>query len=379
MFTFDLPEELALLQATARSFAQAELLPKLRSAEAARAVDQGVRASYEQIGLAGLELPAELGGAGYGALGRVLCNEELGAADAGAALALDRVGPALYALLELGGAPAVRAHAGPLLASDGEQGRAVLVTRRDAERRAALQLNGDTLTGSLPWVPAERVSLLVVLDGDHALVVRDGLQLEAVRGSGLRAAGAAQLTLQRAPIAARLARPDDAGARALARARMYVASLLLGVLRFGDEYARAYAQEREAFGRKIAHHQALAFLLVDMHTAISGARLLLHDAAYRADRGLPFVAAAASAFVEAIEVARWVGPLAVQVLGGHGFMQDHPMEKVMREARALGLLLGGVDAAREDAGQALCDAALPIELSASGTAPALHGGATELD
>lgn len=366
MFAFDLPEELALLQATARSFARDELLPKLRSAESARSVDESVRASYAQIGLAGLDLPEALGGAGYGALARVLCNEELAAADAGAALALDRLGPALYPLLELGGIEAVREHARGLLASDAE--RAVLVTGRNGGEPSGgdLQLNGDTLSGTLPWVPADRIGLLVVLNGDHALVVREGFALERVRGSGLRAAGASELRLSRAPIAARLARPDDpdAAARALARARMYVASLLLGVLRFGDEYARNYAQEREAFGRKIAHHQALAFLLVDMHTAVSGARLLLHDAAYRADRGLPFVAEAASAFVEAVEVARWVGPFAVQVLGGHGFMQDHPMEKVMREARALGLMLGGIDAAREDAGQALCASALPIALSA---------------
>ncbi|HKU44582.1 MAG TPA: acyl-CoA dehydrogenase [Polyangiales bacterium] len=355
VFSFDLPEELTLLQSTARSFARDALLPKLRSAEAARAVDGDARAAYAQIGLADLELPSELGGASYGALARVLVNEELAAADAGAALALDRVGPALYALLELGGLDALRS------VLELPEARALLVTSREA----ALQLSGDTLNGRVPYVPAEQAQLLVVLASDHALVVREGLAFERVRGAGLRAAGGAELRLDGSKVAARLELRDDplAASRALARARLYLAALLLGVLRHADEYARAYALEREAFGRKIAHHQALAFLLVDMHAAVDGARLLIHDAALRADRGEPFAAVAASALVEVIEVARWVGPAAVQVLGGHGFMQDHPVEKLMREARALGLLLGGIDAARDDAGAALCGLALRVQLS----------------
>lgn len=359
MFAFELSEELALLQGTARSFAREALLPKLRAAEAARAVDAEVRAAYAQIGLDGLELPSALGGAGCGPLARVLVNEELGAADAGAALALDRLGPALYPLLELGGEDALRAHAVPLL--ELEAARALLLSDHDA----TFELNGERLTLHSDYVPAERADLVVVLTANGAIVVRDELELAPLRGAGLRAAGGAVLVAYSSQIAGLYQTPDDpyAAARALARARLYVGSLLLGVLRHAEEYARAYALEREAFGRKIAHHQALAFLLVDMHNAVDGVRLLLHDAAYRAEMGAPFLAEAASAYVEAIEVARWVGPAAVQVLGGHGFMQDHPVEKLMREARALGLLLGGVDAARDDAGTSLCNSEPPLGLS----------------
>jgi alkylation response protein AidB-like acyl-CoA dehydrogenase len=145
---------------------------------------------------------------------------------------------------------------------------------------------------------------------------------------------------------------------------LHVGALLLGVLRQAVEYAQRYALERVAFGKPIAHHQALAFLITDMRSGVDGARLLLHEAAFRAERGLPCEAAAAAAFVELVELSRFVGPAGVQILGGHGFMQDHPVEKYMREARALGLLLGGVDRAREDAGAVLADAALPVELCA---------------
>ena len=90
-----------------------------------------------------------------------------------------------------------------------------------------------------------------------------------------------------------------------------------------------------------------------MHGAVESVRALVHEAAWRLDAGAAAEDAAeacASAFVEAAEQAMFVTPNGVQVLGGHGFMQDYPVEKWMREARALGLLRGGVDAAREDAG-----------------------------
>lgn len=357
MFDFALSDELALVQRTARSFAEKELLPRLRSAEAARAVESGVYAAFAATGLRGLELPAELGGAGMSLLARVLVNEELSAADPGAALALDGFGPAAPALLAFDGAGAAADALAPLLAEP--QARAWLVT----EREGRFDIDADTLSGELAWLPTPRLDLLIVLREREALLVTRPGSIELVNGSGLRAAGAAALRLARAPIALRIGDPARVAA-ALAGARLYLASLLLGVLRRACEYSRAYALERVAFGKPIAHHQALAFAMVDMHSAVEGARLLVHDAAYRAERGLPFEAAAASAFVEVVEASRAIGPGAVQVLGGHGFMQDHPVEKSMREARALGLLLGGVDAAREDAGRALCEAALPVQLSA---------------
>ncbi|MGH7287574.1 MAG: acyl-CoA dehydrogenase family protein, partial [Myxococcota bacterium] len=129
------------------------------------------------------------------------------------------------------------------------------------------------------------------------------------------------------------------------------------------EFSRAYAMQRVAFGRPIAHHQALAFLIADMRSAVDGARLLLHEAAWHADQGLPFETLAAAAFAEAIEVSGFVAPNGIQILGGHGFMQDYPVEKYAREARALGLLLGGIDLAREDAGRALAASEGPVALS----------------
>ncbi len=357
MFDFDPGEELSLLVETARGFAQSQLLPALREHEAARSVSDAARAAYAQIGLAGLELPEKQGGVGLGALARALVNAELAAADPGAALALDPFGPALGALAECGGEAALREHALPLLRLPGA--RTLLVLGHDA----LLRVEGGRVSGRVGWVPADRVDLLVVLDAEGALAVRSGIELARLPGAGLRAAGAAELRLRDAPVAARW-QGAAAAARGLARARLYVAALLVGTLRHAAEFSRSYALTRVAFGRPIAHHQALAFLITDMRMAVDGARLLLHEAAWRADAGLPFEAESAAAIAEAIEASRLVGPAGVQILGGHGFMQDYPMEKAMREARALGLLHGGVDAAREDAGRVLASGPLPVALSA---------------
>jgi alkylation response protein AidB-like acyl-CoA dehydrogenase len=358
MIDFDLPPELELLRDTARAFAEAELRPRERDHERDRKLDPQALARAREIGLATLELPESLGGAGLGALAKALVQEELGAADAGAALALDPLGPALYALAELGGADVLLAHALPLAESAGA--RALLVTCD------SLDPSARALTLSVPWVPADRADLVVVLGPRGACVVREGIALERLRGAGLRAAGASALDLADAPVALHFA--DPAGARrALARARIATAALLVGVMRASAEYSRAYALQREAFGRPIAHHQALAFLIADMSSAVDGARALVHDAALRADRGEDAFEAAATAFAEAAEQAMFVTPNGVQILGGHGFMQDYPVEKWMREARALGLLVGGVDAAREDAGRELFafsgETALPFQES----------------
>jgi alkylation response protein AidB-like acyl-CoA dehydrogenase len=96
--------------------------------------------------------------------------------------------------------------------------------------------------------------------------------------------------------------------------------------------------------------------------ALDGARLLVHEAAWRLDANLPAEGAAASALAECIDASRSIGPNGVQILGGHGFMADYPVEKHMREARTLGLLFGGFDSAVEESGQLLCSSDAPLEI-----------------
>ncbi len=353
MFDLGLEEELLLLQESAQRFAQAELLPVMREAERARGVSASVRSSAAAIGLDRLALPEELGGSGLGCLARAIVNEELAAADPGAALACDSFGPAVHALLALPDAE-LRELVTPL---PDRNARCVVVDRSDGQ----IEVGPEGANGEIAWVASDRVDLLAILCREEIFFLREGIKTAPVHGAGLRAAGASSVVLADVPIAARVTDPR-AVSRARAGCRIYIASLMLGVMRQACEYSRAYAREREAFGRAIAHHQALAFLITDMHAAVEGVRVLVHDAAWRLDDGEAGEIEAAQAMVEAIEVSCFIGPNAVQLLGGHGFMRDHPVEKYMREVRALGLLLGGVDAAREEAGRAICERPTALEL-----------------
>ncbi|MCR9096959.1 MAG: acyl-CoA dehydrogenase family protein [bacterium] len=358
MFDLEPDDELALVLETARRLARDELVPPMRTHEAERSISKALSASWDEVGLSTLDVPIELDGAGMGCLARVHLNEALAEGDVGAAIALDPYGPALVALLETGGTDAARTL---VEATDGGTRRALYVDARDAVVRE----DGNRLTLDVAWVAAEDAAALVLVDDAGARLVAEGLSFDPVRGAGLRAAGGARLRLEGAPIAHRFENPDGA-ARARARARLHTASLLLGILSATCSFSADYAQERQAFGRPIAHHQALAFLITDMRIALDAARLVVHEAAWRVDQGLPCETEAASAWAECIEIARTLGPNGVQILGGHGFMADYPVEKHMREARALSLLHGGFDAAIEDAGRALVATASPLALGQEG-------------
>lgn len=362
MFELDPGEDITLLVDVVQRFSTDILSEQYRDFEADGALPERVLNDYAALGLSAMELPEALGGAGLGSRAKCAVLEELGYGDPGAALALDGIGPALYALVELGGDSAVENYILPRL--DNPAARIALIwDDGNTQKQHSLQRTGDHYKGTVPWLPCADADLLIILDKQGASLVENGFTFTPLKGSGLRAAGASDVVLQRAPIVERWDKPA-AAARALAKWQLYISALLLGVSRIAADTSREYAVERVAFGKPIAHHQALAFLIADMRTAVDSSRLLIQDAACRADAGQPFEAAAAAAFVEAIENALFVTPNALQIFGGQGFMQDLPLEKYMREARTLGLLAGGVDLAKEIAGQALCSIDDTVELSA---------------
>jgi alkylation response protein AidB-like acyl-CoA dehydrogenase len=338
---FGVSDDDELITGSLTAFAAEQLRPNLRGFEAARAISPEVAATFAEMGFERLELPEDLGGAGLGMLTRVRANLTLAKADAGAALSLDRLGPALYALQELGGAAAVERFALPLLGQPGA--RAVLVVDH-ADRRAKA---GDQVHGVVAWSPSDRADLVVGLGPAGGWVLEGPGHAVPVRGAALHAAGASRIEFGGRIAAAW--RDDSGAARALAKARLHAASLMVGVMEDAAAFSRDYAQGRVAFGQPIAHHQGLAFMIVDMFNAVAQARLLVEDAARRIERGEDATQAAAAAFVECVEASRFVGPNGVQILGGHGFMRDYPVEKAMRDVRALGLLAGGLHRAQDEA------------------------------
>jgi alkylation response protein AidB-like acyl-CoA dehydrogenase len=127
---------------------------------------------------------------------------------------------------------------------------------------------------------------------------------------------------------------------ALDSGRLGIAACAVGLAQAALDYAVAYAREREQFGKSILDFQGLRFMLADAATGISAARALTLAAARLRDAGRPYTAEAAKAKLFATDMAMKVTTDAVQVMGGYGYVQDHPVERYMREAKVLQIVEG---------------------------------------
>jgi alkylation response protein AidB-like acyl-CoA dehydrogenase len=121
--------------------------------------------------------------------------------------------------------------------------------------------------------------------------------------------------------------------KTLAGGRIGIAAQALGIASGAYELALKYSKERKAFGKEIQHHQAIAFKLADMATAIEGARLLCLKAAWLKDDHQEYEQAAAMAKLYASEIAQWVTNEAVQIHGGYGYVKEFHVERLMRDAK----------------------------------------------
>ncbi|MBL8949493.1 MAG: acyl-CoA dehydrogenase family protein [Myxococcaceae bacterium] len=357
MLSLGLSEELTAIQGTVREFAAKHLRPKLRAIEK-NGLGADTRARFAELGLFGVDWPEAAGGQALGLITRAVIEEELAYGDVGAALALDRGGAAAQLLLALG---TPDAHAALKRLLDGE-GHAALAAAEEGKARddfrtvAAKQGSGWVLNGKKAYVlggatAALRLVLAQVdvgqgLAGAGVFLVEGanpGLRAGKTHTTlGLQAVPVHELVIEglMLPLAARL---DDQVSlpqvlrRHYDRLSLVTAARAVGLAAASYEYARAYAEERVAFGKPIGHFQAIAFLLSDMAIAVDAARLMTWKAAWAFDQRQPATADLAGAQAQALEAAFFCANSAVQVLGGAGFVQDHPVEKWMRDAKTLAL------------------------------------------
>jgi alkylation response protein AidB-like acyl-CoA dehydrogenase len=162
---------------------------------------------------------------------------------------------------------------------------------------------------------------------------------------GLRASVTAQMIFEEARVPASQLVGEEGKGFAIALAaldagRLGIAACATGVAQAALDAAVAWARERHQFGRPIAEFQGLSFLLADMATAVEAARALYLAAARRKDQGLPYGPQAAMAKLFASDAAMRVTTDAVQVLGGYGYVEDFPVERLMREAKVLQIVEG---------------------------------------
>lgn len=360
MISFDPTEEQQIARDAMHAFAESALRPRERECDESAALPASFLDEAWQLGLVSTQLPAEYGGGGEprSPITNALVLEELAWGDAGLALAAVAPAAFAYAVADFGSEEQRRALL-PLFCGPRFHAAALAVIESGAATDAALPRTlaepkgqGFVLSGSKRCVPlADRASHFLVTarnnGGVDAFVVpRDagGLRIGAPEPKlGLRALPTASLELERVELPASARLGGSAGCdvrRVLDSARTAIAAALVGLSRGVLDYAIPYAKEREAFGTAIARKQAIAFRLADMHIETESMRWLTWKAASRLERGLSATRAAHHAHAYACEQSMWIADEGVQVLGGHGFIREHPVEMWYRNARTLSVLEG---------------------------------------
>jgi alkylation response protein AidB-like acyl-CoA dehydrogenase len=360
VISFKPTEEQELVRSALHDFAEEVLRPVARECDETSEIPSELLDQTWELGLISTSLPEAVGGAGEARspITSAIVLEELAWGDA--SLASAALAPAAFANAVVDqGTEAQRAELLPLFCGEKFHAAALawiepsaafepLLPRTLAEPKG----DGFTLSGAKSFVPFGHTAshFLVVCrnNGGHdAFIVpreTEGLSIsEPEKNLGLRALPTATLELERAfvPASARLG--GDAGCdvrRLLNQSRAALAAVMTGLSRAVIEYAIPYAKDRRAFDQAIAQKQGIAFKLAEMHIETESMRWLTWKAASQLEQGADATKAAHHARAYAADQCMFVADEGVQVLGGHGFIREHPVEMWYRNARTLGVLEG---------------------------------------
>jgi acyl-CoA dehydrogenase len=355
---FELTEEQALVQKSARDFAERVLAPRAAERDAHETFPVEELARIAELGLFGVNVPASLGGADAGAVAYVVAIMELARGDASVAVAV-AVTNMCAELITAWGTEAQRGkHVTALVSGSYVVAAFALSEPHSGSDAAALTTvarrvpGGWRLTGTKQWITSGTHAGLFVVwaktdpaagsRGLSAFLVEKTAPGLAVGRSedkmGIRGSTTVQLHLDEAEL------PDDAllgpageGFRvamtALDGGRLGIAAQAVGIARCALEAATRYARERVQFGVPIGQHQAIQMMLADMATRVEASRLLVLRAAFLKERKQPFTRAASIAKLFAAESATRVCDAAIQIHGGYGYTREFPVERCYRDAR----------------------------------------------
>ena len=353
-----LNEEERMLQNLVRDFADRELKPR------ARQLDEEEKFSWEnwegmaRLGLAGIGIDPKYSGSGGGYRQVAIAAEETARGDSSASVTLiahlslgtstiyhfgneeqkQRLIPSLasgqgiaaWALTEPGGGSDAASLQTTATQRDGTyflNGSKIFITNADVAESMVVFATQDRSQGY------RGISAFVVQKG------APGLQVNPQHGKmGMRASSTNEVVFQDTPVPAEnLLGEEGRGFRyameILDSSRIIIAAQCVGIGQAALEEAARYAQQRQSFGKPIAQHQAIQFLLADMATEVHAARVATMQAATLKDEGLPFINEASMAKLLASEMCVRVTSQALQVHGGYGYFKDSPVERLFRDAR----------------------------------------------
>ncbi|OGR28976.1 MAG: acyl-CoA dehydrogenase [Desulfuromonadales bacterium GWD2_61_12] len=357
---FRLNPEQSLIRQTVRDFAERELAPTAALRDEEERFDRALMFDrLAELGLTGIIFPESCGGAGADYLSYVLTVEELSKVCAS-------TGVTLSAHISLAANPLY------LFGTPAQQERFLLPLAR-GERLGAFALTetaagsdaGGTRTSAVTdgdhWVlngnkifttnGGEAETYIVFARSDKAAEKHHGISAFIVekgtpgftfgrkeRKLGIRSSPTLELIFNdcRIPRGHLLGPPGEGfmvAMKTLEGGRIGIAAQALGIAQGAFAAALTYAREREQFGRPIATFEAIQFKFADMALQIEAARLLVYQAAWRADAGLPYGQESAMAKLFASETAVRVANEAVQIHGGYGYLRDYPVERMLRDAR----------------------------------------------
>ncbi len=354
---FSLTSEQREIQALARDFAAAEIAPHAAAWDRDHVFPQPVFARLGEIGLMGVCVPQELGGAGADFLAYVLVLEELSRADAGVGVTVAVHTSAVTLPIVAFGTDEQRERFVPALASGSVLGAFALTESDSGSDAGALRTSavadrdGWTISGSKQWITnGSYASTFLVFartdaetDGARGIsaFLLDADQVEATREEeklGLHSSSTADIVVAGAHVGQdrllhELNRGFTVAMQTLDGGRIGIAAQAVGIAQAAYDQARAYAVERRQFGKRIADFQAIQFKLADMATEIDAARWLTYRAAWLKQNGHPHTAEGAKAKLHASRTAVYVTQEAIQVLGGVGYTREFPVERYYRDAK----------------------------------------------
>jgi alkylation response protein AidB-like acyl-CoA dehydrogenase len=352
-----LGEDELLFRDTVRQFAQQSIGPLVSQMDEEQHFSADLLPHLFNLGLMGIEIPAEYGGAGGTFFEAILAVEQISAVDPSVGVLVDVQNTLCVNALIRWGTDAQKKHHLPRLAAD-TVGAYALSEAASGSDAFALQTKaekrGDSyiLNGQKLWITnAKEAGLFIVFatvdpaagyKGITAFLIdknTPGFSVGKKENKlGIRASSTCELVLEDCRLPAQnvlgeVGKGYKIAIETLNEGRIGIGAQMLGLAAGAWHHAKEYARERKQFGKAIGEFQAVQFTLAEMATEIEAARLLVYNAARLKDANLPFLKEAAMAKYFSSQVAERVASLAVEIFGGYGFVKDYPVEKFYRDAK----------------------------------------------
>lgn len=352
-----LSEEEQLFRQTVRDFAEDQVKPHVMAMDEAAKFRPDLIEKFFDLGLMGIEVPDQFGGAGGSLFLAMLAIEELARVDASAAIYVDVHNTLVNNAILKWGTDEQKARLFPRMTT-GLLGAYALSEPASGSDAFALQCKAERvgdhweLTGRKFWITngAEAGIFIVFANTDFAkgykgitafLVERDfpGFSVGKKENKlGIRASSTCELILENCQVqAGNVLGPVGIGYKVaietLNEGRIGIGAQMLGIGQGALEASVQYVKERKQFGKTIADFQGVQFQLAQMKVELEAARLTVYNAARLKDQGLPFVEEAAMAKLFSSQVVNRLVGQAVELFGGYGYSKEYPVEKFFRDAK----------------------------------------------